>query len=230
MRNKQIKISVWRMLLSSICLCLFIFSSGTIAFADSGGNTLVPYSGSDGNNQQIVDDTDVSKSSIPDYAGEIFDVPEVHTDPSVKAAVASIQNILSKALSFIAGVAVTIIGAQIVIDMLCLVLKPLTVGLSKLPIQVYSDTVASLTGITYTGPANANGGTAAATASPTPTPTGANGKDMSSKDMILFYIKKRIILIALALLFMTLIYSGVFFKLIFWGINHLVSYVDGIVK
>lgn len=228
MRNKQIKIPLWRILLSSICLCLSIFSSGKIAFADSGGNTLVPYSGSDGNNQQIVGDTDVSKSSIPDYAGEIFDVPEVHTDPSVRAAVASIQNILSKALSFIAGVAVTIIGAQIVIDMLCLVLKPLAVGLSKLPIQVYSDTVASLTGIAYTGPANANGGTAAA--APAPAPAGADGKDMSSKDMILFYVKKRIILIALALFFMTLIYSGVFFRLMFWLINHLVSYVDGVVK
>lgn len=221
------KILCKQQILKLLLCCAIMFltlSRGTFtAFAD-GNNALVPYV--DENGQQVATGDATNNGSLHDYAGEIFSTPELHTDPSVSAAVKSVQNIFSKVLTFIAGIAATLFGAQIVIDMLCLEIKPLTVGLSKLPVQLYSSTVETLTGIAYTGATNGNSGGTAAPAAP----TGADGKQLSSKDKLFYYLKERIVLIFFVLLFMTLVYSGVLFKLIYWIINYIVTWIGGIVK
>ena len=154
MKNKRIL----GMFLMMLC-CMFMFSMS--AYAD---NELVPYNpgsttSTAANNTST--GTSVSNDSGPtDYAGQLFQETQIMENETVNATVQTIAQIASGLITLVLGAITSVLSIIIVIDICCLLIKPLTGILAKLPIQLFSDEVSAITGIQYTGNTEGGGGAA----------------------------------------------------------------------
>lgn len=203
------------------CILCFIAISGS-AFASE----LVPYPGdsttssSQGALMPTPGQSQVASggSTSHDYAGEIFTSPTYTEDPMVSSAVRSISTAVSYVFTFVIGVVPHLMALLMLVDICCMLFKPLNVLLTGLPIQLFSDTVTEITGISYAG--KTEGGAAAS----------APQKTELKMPKWLYYLEKKLPELLVAFALFLLLYSGVLFDLLFMGANAIVGVIEGVVR
>lgn len=210
MKNKRIL----GMFLMMLC-CMFMFSMS--AYAD---NELVPYNpgsttSTAANNTST--GTSTSNDSGPtDYAGQLFQETQIMENETVNATVQTIAQIASGLITLVLGAITSVLSIIIVIDICCILIKPLTGILAKLPIQLFSDEVSAITGIQYTGNTEGGGGAA------------VEKVDLKGKPAFLYYIEKKAITIIPAVIILILLGTGLLFKGVFFVANVVVSWFAGL--
>lgn len=210
MKNKRIL----GMFLMMLC-CMFMFSMS--AYAD---NELVPYN--PGNTTSTAANntstgTSASNDSGPtDYAGQLFQETQIMENETVNATVQTIAQIASGLITLVLGAITSVLSIIIVIDICCLLIKPLTGILAKLPIQLFSDEVSAITGIQYTGNTEGGGGAT------------VEKVDLKGKPVFLYYIEKKAITIIPAVIILILLGTGLLFKGVFFVANVVVSWFAGL--
>lgn len=193
--------------------CMFCFVLlGVSAFA---ANDLTPYQPG-GTTEQSTPSTPTTPSGgnggdVPDYAGQLFQGTELTPNETVQGVVDSISNVASALITFVLGALTSILTIGIVIDICCLLIKPLTSALAKLPIQLFSDEVTAITGIQYTG--STEGGSN----------TSIEKVDLKGKPVFLYYLEKKAFLIIPSVVILILLGTGLLFKGVFFVSNHIVS-------
>lgn len=195
------------------CVCCLVFLSMS-AFA---ANDLTPYQPG-GTTEQSTPTTPTTPSGgnnggngVPDYAGQLFQETEISPNETVQGVVSSISNVASALITFVLGALTSILTIGIVIDICCLLIKPLTSALAKLPIQLFSDEVSAITGIQYTG--STEGGSN----------TSVEKVDLKGKPVFLYYLEKKAFLIIPSVVILILLGTGLLFKGVFFVSNHIVS-------
>lgn len=210
-------------LFACFCMCIMcsIVTFSSVAYAT---NTLIPYESQpavqdstpgagdgQGNNQT---NEDIK------YAEDIFTVGELKKTDAADSAVETVSNIASIILTFVVGVVPILLTIQILIDIVCILLKPAAVALSHAPIQITSDEEIMITGIQFVG------GTGQGEAQS----TSIEKVDLKGENPVLFYLKRRLVTIILSVTMCILLSTGVLFNVIFWVSNHIVSWVAGLIS
>lgn len=194
----------------------FVFTLGISAFAT---NDLVPYSpgGQDVSSSADSVESDTGTSSgVHDYAGELFLETKIEETEAVTNMITAIANVASWLITLVLGTLTSILTIIMVIDICCLLIKPLAGLLAKLPIQVFSDEICAITGIQYTG--NTEGAS-----------TGTIEKvDLKGKPAFLYYLEKKALLIIPAVIILILLGTGLLFDGVFFVANNVVSWVAGL--
>lgn len=210
MKNKR-ALGVFLMMLC----CVFMFSMS--AFAD---NNLVPYNPG---GTITVADSNTSAGTAgntggepTDYAGQLFQETQIMENETVNATVSAIANVASALITLVLGAITSILSIIMVIDICCLLIKPLTGLLAKLPIQLFSDEVSAITGIQYTGNTEGGGGAA------------VEKVDLKGKPAFLYYIEKKAVTIIPAIIILILLGTGLLFKGVFFVSNVVVSWFAGL--
>lgn len=209
MKNKRI-LGVFLMMLC----CMFMFNVS--AFAD---NNLVPYN--PGSSSSVTSESTTSgaetssDSGTKDYAGQLFQETQIMENETVSGAVNTIANFASMLITLVLGAITSILAIIMLIDICCLLIKPLTGILAKLPIQLFSDEVSAITGIQYVG--NTEGSS-----------TTVEKVDLKGKPAFLYYIEKKALLIIPAIILLILLGSGLLFKGVFFVANIVVSWFEGL--
>lgn len=190
-------------------------------------STLVPYnpttSGGTSGSSQASQATPQTPSDDRDYAGEIFSNPVYTQDPAVTTAVNGVAKAAAYVITFICGVLPHVLAIQIAIDMFCMLIPEVAKYLAVLPVQLFSNVAAEITGIAYTGRGGGPNG-------PGPAPAAADSSGLAQKSWFLYYLKKRVITIIVVFIMLILLYSGVFMDLVFWIANKAVGLVEGLRK
>lgn len=213
MKNKRI-LGAFLMMLC----CIFMFS--VQAFAD---NNLVPYN--PGGTSAVTESggtptggaSGQGNSSEPtDYAGQLFQETQIMENETVNATVGAIAKVASALITLVLGAITSILSIIMVIDICCLLIKPLTGLLAKLPIQLFSDEVSAITGIQYTGNTEGGGGAT------------VEKVDLKGKPAFFYYIEKKAVTIIPAIIILILLGTGLLFKGVFFVSNHVVSWFAGL--
>lgn len=193
---------------------------GAFAYAD---NNLVPYNPGTQTETPAATTSETTATTTtsdgtPDYASDLFEHTTISADPSVASTVQTISSVASWILTFVISVLPILLTIQLLIDIVCILLKPAAVLFSHFPFQVNADEEIMVTGIQYVG----GGGEGEAKS------TSIEKVDLKGESPVLFYVKKRIITILFAVVMCTLLGTGLLFKLIYWASNHIVSWIAGI--
>lgn len=204
------------------CLCLNILC-GLFAFSGAAYATtsLVPYESQQATQQGTAGNAGTAQTGddVKDYAGDVFVAGEIKKTDAADSAVQTISNVASVILTFVVGVVPTLLTIQILIDIVCVLLKPAAVLLSHAPIQITSDEEIMITGIQFVG--GTGQGEAQATS--------IEKADLKGENPVLFYLKRRLVTIILSVTMCVLLSTGVLFKVVYWVSNHIVSWIAGLV-
>lgn len=206
MKNRRIFCMIFMML-----CCVFMLNIVAVA-----ANDLVPYNPggqtTTSGTTAPESDTESSGSGIQDYAGQLFLETKINENETVTGVVQTISNVASWFITFVLGAITSILTIIMVIDICCLLIKPLTGLLAKLPIQLFSDEVSAITGIQYVG--NTEGGS-----------TGTVEKvDLKGKPAFFYYLEKKALLIIPAVVILILLGTGLLFDGVFFVANCVVTW------
>lgn len=200
-------------------VCLFIaLVFGATLFSLSvfaADNNLTPYTPG---GSQVEQDTDSSSSgggkNTPDYAGQLFQETEFSKNETVTEVTTTIAKIASAFITCVLGVLTSLLTISMVIDICCLLFKPLTRILAKAPIQLFTDEVSAITGIQYVG--NTEGAAS----------ENVEKVDLKGKPAFLYYLEKRALLIFPAVIILILLGTGLLFDGVFFFANKIVAVID----
>lgn len=207
------KRAMFYMFICCVWLCL---SFGMTAFA--GG--LVPYEGGSSGSSPSTSanaGTD-NQDDVHDYAGEIFSSMTYTEDPTVTKTVNTIAQVTSWVITFVVGTMPHLLAIVMVVDLVCLLLPQINSLLAGAPIKLYSDTVTEINGIQFTG--NSENGASGGT---------TEKKDLKGYSKYLYYFRTKLPELIFAFAMFLLLYTGLLFKLVFFVVNHIVGWIDGIV-
>lgn len=200
-------------LLTAVC-CFTTFS--TVAFAE---NNLVPYEpGGRTGVSTSPSQANSASDDVHDYAGELFEHTTIVKDPGVSSVVQTISQVASVFLTFIVGVLPVLLTIQILVDIVCILLKPAALLMSRFPFQLNADEAIMVTGIQFVG--GSGEGDARA--------TNIEKVDLKGENPVLFYVKRRFIAILFAIIMCMLLGTGLMFDIVFWIANHVISWIAGI--
>lgn len=187
------------------------------AFAD---NELIPYDPS-GTIQSTISETQTkpstpsaSSSTQTDYAGILFENPQIVKDETVQNVTNSVTNFASILITLVISIAPVLLTIQIVIDVICILFKPVATGFSRLPLQINSNEAIAITGVQFVGSGKDNASTVE--------------KAEVTGNPMLFYFKSRMFTIIIAFTFLVLLGTGLLFKGVFWVANTVTGWVDNI--
>ncbi len=160
-------------------------------------------------------DKDVSSKDTTDYAGNLFgDVDLSKSTPSADAINEELTGIASWVISIVIAIFPSIIVICTLVDMGCIVASPIMWFFATVvPFQLFSSEVVQITGVSFAGAA------ASTTAPPV--------VDLKGQNPLMYYMKKRIVTIVIALTVVTLFATGVWFKLVSMVANPIVSWLMG---
>lgn len=198
-----------------LVVCCFLMST-SVAFAE---NSLVPYEpGGQTATSSATPAQSGNDDGVHDYAGDLFEHTVITKDPGVSSIVQTVSQVASVILTFIIGVLPVLLTVQILVDIVCILLKPAALLMSRFPFQINADEAIMVTGIQFVG--GSGEGDARATS--------IEKADLKGENPVLFYIKRRLIAILFAIIMCMLLGSGLMFEIIFWVANHVVSWIAGI--
>lgn len=200
-------------LFAIVCWCILTVT----ALADSP--ELVPYDPGAVASAPAADTTVApSNSNEPvDYAGQLFTDTQFQQTPEVEGIVSTIANAASWLVTLVIGAIAPIMTIQLVIDMVCILLRPAAELCAHLPIQIVSDLCISITGIQFVG-SGGNGGSG----------TSIEKADLKKENPFIFYIRNRLVTIVLAVIIFILLGSGLLFKIVFFLANTVVGWIAGL--
>ncbi len=199
-------------------VCLFIaLVCGAVLFSLSAfaadNNSLTPYT--PGGSQVEQSTVGSSSNPAPDYAGQLFQNPELSQNETVNKAVTSVAKVASALITLVLGVITSILTIQMVIDICCILIKPLTSLLATLPFQVFNDEVTEITGIQYVGNTGEKGSSGT-----------VEKVDLKGKPAFFYYLEKRALIIIPAIIILILLGTGLLFDGVFFIANKVVALVD----
>lgn len=195
-----------------VLMCLSMFSLQVFA-----ENNLVPYDGGG------------AASAAPETPGatnpggangqlntDLFAEVHIVKDENATAAANQIANVASIIITFIISVMPILLSLQLVLDMACILLKPLAVAVSKFPCcQLNSDEAIAVTGVGYAG----KGGNAG----------GAPPTDLQGKNPMVYYVYSRLKVVIFATVMCILIATGLLFNVVLFVANHIVTWIAGLI-
>lgn len=201
-----------------LCSMLAWCSICMTAFAD---NELIPYEPS--SSVEVPGETTSSPapaqsqeaSSTPDYTSGLFQAPQIIEDETVSGITNTITNIASLIITAALSIAPVLLAIQMVIDVICIVLKPAALLFARLPFQVNSDEAIMVTGVQFTGTGENNS-------------SNVEKKDLNGENPVLFYLKSRIVTIILVFTLLVLLGTGLLFKGVFFLANTIAGWFAGL--
>lgn len=187
----------------------------TSAFAD---NELIPYEpDSAASSSQLPSTsgtpgtTKSENTSQTDYTGDLFQKPQIVKDEAVAGVTSTITEIASKIITAAISIVPVLLTIQILIDLLCILFKPIALFFSRLPLQINSDEVIAVTGIQFVGTGEGTG-------------TNIEKKDLK-ENAVLFYFKSRLITIILVMTVFVLLGTGLLFQGVFFIANTVTGWI-----
>lgn len=179
-------------------------------------NNLVPYD--PGGQQATSQQSPSGGENTSNYTDGLFQDITISRTDQVDGAINSVGSIISVVITFIIGVSALFFALQFVLDIACILIRPVAVLVAGLPIELNSAEAIAATGVPYSG-AGAKSGAAPA----------APAHDDAKGHPLLFFLRKRLYVFFIAMLMFTLIGSGVMFKVLSFAINHIVSWISSMV-
>ena len=190
----------------------------TTAFAD---NELIPYEpGSSTSSSQMPSASVPHSTQKPeetsqiDYTGNLFQKPQIVKDETVAGVTSTITEIASKIITAAISIVPVLLTIQILIDLLCILFKPIALFFSRLPLQINSDEVIAVTGIQFVGTDKDKG-------------TNIEKKDLK-ENAVLYYFKSRLITIILVMTVFVLLGTGLLFQGVFFIANAVTGWIAGL--
>lgn len=224
-------------LLAALCI---VFGMSVVAFAANDNDLIIEgdgekvYTPSQSQSQSSTSSSEAEKEEIfptppvkdeeitkdtTDYTGGLFYAPELDIDQGVAKP---INNTVRRWAGIVITVVVNILPCLCIItvlaDVCCLLFPPIMTLMATLfPIQLFSDEVSAITGVAFSGRKKDGGGAS------------IQRVDLDGSNPFVYYVRHKFVTIFLAFLIVTLIVSGVWFKIMTAIINFVVGWLVGLV-
>lgn len=191
-----------------------LFTFNLVTFAE---NNLIPYDGGAAGGASAAETG--TKPATDAINTDLFEDVHIVKDPNVASTTKTIANVVSIVITFIISVMPVLLALQLVLDMACILLKPLAVTVARFPCcQLNSDEAIAVTGVAYTGRGEHGGGTGATAPA-----------DLKGRNPMVFYLYSRLKTVIFATVMCILIGTGLLFNLILAISNHIVSWIAGLI-